>query len=46
MIHDALMIDVEEEYLNNFVNIVLQGYDCSILNNFPLSVEDLNGTKY
>ena len=46
IIHDALMIDVEEEYLNNFVNIVLQGYDCSILNNFPLSVEDLNGTKY
>ena len=46
IIHDALMIDVEENYLNNFVNIVLQGYDCSILNNFPLSVEDLNGTKY
>ena len=46
IIHDALMIDVEESYLNNIVNFSSQGYDCSILNNFPLSVEDLNGTKY
>ena len=46
VIHDALMIDVEESYLNNIVNFVSQGYDCSILNNFPLSIEDLNGTKY
>jgi len=46
IIHDALMIDVEESYLNNIVNFVSQGYDCSILENFPLSIEDLNGTKY
>ena len=46
VIHDALMIDVEESYLNNIVNFASQGYDCSILNNFPLSIEDLNGTKY
>ena len=46
IIHDALMIDVEEHYINEFVKEVKQGYNCNILGNFPISVEDLYGTKY
>ena len=29
-----------------FVKEVKQGYNCNILGNFPISVEDLYGTKY
>lgn len=46
IIHDALMIDVEESYINDIVNLSSIGYNCNILGNFPISVEDLNGTKY
>lgn len=46
IIHDALMIDVEEDYINEFVKEVKQGYNCNVLGNFPISVEDLYGTKY
>jgi len=46
IIHDALMIDVEESYINDIVNLSSSGYNCNILGNFPISVEDLYGTKY
>ena len=46
IIHDALMIDVEEDYIDEFIKEVKQGYNCNILGNFPISVEDLYGTKY
>ena len=46
VIHDALMIDVKEDYIDEFVKEVKQGYNCNILGNFPISVEDLYGTKY
>ena len=46
LIHDALMIDVEESYISEFVNIARQGYNCNKLGYFPISIEDLNGTKY
>lgn len=46
IIHDALMIDIEENYINEFIKEVKEGYNCNILGNFPLSIEDLNGTKY
>ena len=46
IIHDALMIDVKEDYIDEFVKEVKQGYNCNILGNFPISVEDLYGTKY
>ena len=46
VIHDAVLVDVEKSYIEEFVKIVNQGYNCSILGNFPLSIEDLHGTKY
>ena len=46
LIHDALMIDVEESYITEFVNISKQGYNCNKLGYFPISIEDLNGTRY
>ena len=46
IIHDALMIDVKEDYTEEFVNITKKGYNCKELGYFPISIEDLNGTKY
>ena len=46
IIHDALMIDIEESYIGEFVKEVKQGYNCNILGHFPISIEDLYGTKY
>ena len=46
IIHDALMIDVEEDYQNIFINDINKGYNCSELKYFPLSIEDINGKKY
>jgi hypothetical protein len=46
VIHDAVLVDVEKSYIDEFVKKVKQGYNCNILGNFPLSIEDLYGTKY
>ena len=46
IIHDALMNDIEEIYIDEFVKEVKQGYNCNILGHFPISIEDLYGTKY
>ena len=40
------MIDIEESYIDEFVKEVKQGYNCNMLGHFPISIEDLYGTKY
>ncbi len=44
IIHDALVLDVHNDYKNEIVNIVNQGYNCSQLGYFPLEIEKLSET--
>lgn len=40
VIHDALVLDVEKDYLKDIQKIVKKGYDHKTLGNFPISLED------
>ena len=44
IIHDALVLDVHNDYKNNVVNIVNKGYTCNRLGHFPLEIEKLSET--
>jgi hypothetical protein len=44
LIHDALVLDVHNDYKNNIVNIVNKGYNCSKLGHFPIEIERLSET--
>ena len=44
IIHDALVLDVHNDYKNELVHIVNKGYNCSQLGYFPLEVEKLSET--
>ena len=44
IIHDALVLDVHNDYKNEFVHIVNKGYNCSQLGYFPLEIEKLSET--
>lgn len=42
LIHDAIIFDVEKEYINDFNNIIKKGYNDKDLGNFPLSISQFN----
>lgn len=42
IIHDAIVFDIEKEYINEFNNIIKKGYDDKDLGNFPLSTTQFN----
>lgn len=42
IIHDALIVDVKNDYKKEFLEVVSKGYDCKKLKHFPVSVEELN----
>ena len=42
IIHDALIVDVHNDYEKEFVNISSKGYNCSKLKHFPVEIEELN----
>ena len=44
IIHDALVLDVHNDYKNDVVNIVNKGYTCNRLGHFPLEIEKLSET--
>jgi DNA polymerase I-like protein with 3'-5' exonuclease and polymerase domains len=44
IIHDALVLDVHNDYKKEFVHIVNRGYNCKQLGYFPLEIEKLSET--
>jgi len=42
LIHDAIIFDIEKDYINEFNNIIKKGYDDKDLGNFPLSTTQFN----
>ena len=44
IIHDALILDVHNDYKNDVVNIVKKGYNCIKLGHFPVEIEKLSET--
>lgn len=42
IIHDALIVDIHNDYEKEFVNIASKGYNCSKLKHFPVTIEVLN----
>lgn len=44
IIHDALVLDVHNDYKNDIVNIVNKGYTCNRLGHFPVEIEKLSET--
>jgi hypothetical protein len=44
IIHDALVLDVHNDYKNDVVNIVNKGYTCNRLGHFPVEIEKLSET--
>jgi len=41
IIHDALILDVHNDYINDIMNILLKGYNCEKLGHFPVEIEKL-----
>ena len=44
IIHDALVIDVHNDYMNDIINILSKGYNCKKLGHFPVEIEKLSET--
>lgn len=44
VIHDALIVDVKNEYVEELTKIINLGYNCPQLGNFPLEIKKLSET--
>ena len=44
IIHDALILDVHNDYINDIMNILSKGYNCEKLGHFPVEIEKLSET--
>ena len=44
IIHDALILDVHNDYINDIMNILRTGYQCEKLGHFPVEIEKLSET--
>ena len=44
IIHDALVLDVKNEYIEELKNITNKGYNCPLLGNFPVETAKLSET--
>ena len=44
IIHDALVLDVKKDYIEEFKNITKSGYNCRSLGNFPVDTSNLSET--
>lgn len=44
IIHDAIVFDVEDNYLNVFNDIISKGYDCPELGHFPVTTSTFNSS--
>jgi hypothetical protein len=42
VIHDALIVDIHNAHKKDFIEKVKKGYNCKLLGNFPVSIEELN----
>ena len=42
IIHDALVIDVDKEHLDEIQRYVYNGYDMPTLGNFPLKIKEFS----
>lgn len=42
VIHDAIVFDIQKEYINSFNEIIKKGYNDKDLGNFPVSVSQFN----
>ena len=41
IIHDALILDVHNDYINDIMDILKKGYNCKKLGHFPIEIEKL-----
>ena len=41
IIHDALILDVHNDYINDIMDILKKGYNCEKLGHFPVEIEKL-----
>lgn len=41
IIHDALILDVHNDYINDIMDILTKGYNCEKLGHFPVEIEKL-----
>ena len=44
IIHDALILDVHNDYISDIMNILDTGYNCEKLGHFPVEIEKLSET--
>lgn len=44
IVHDAFVFDIEKDYINEFNNIIMKGYNDKDLGNFPVSISQFNTT--
>jgi DNA polymerase I-like protein with 3'-5' exonuclease and polymerase domains len=44
IIHDALIVDVKNDYVEELTKIINLGYNCPQLGNFPLEIKKLSET--
>lgn len=42
IIHDAIIFDIQKDYINEFNNIIISGYNSHDLGNFPVSISRFN----
>lgn len=42
VIHDAIVFDIQKDYINKFNEIIKKGYDDKDLGNFPVSISQFN----
>ncbi len=42
IIHDAIIFDIQKDYINKFNEIIKKGYDDKDLGNFPVSISQFN----
>lgn len=44
IIHDAIVFDIEKDYINEFKSIIMKGYNDKDLGHFPVSISQFNTT--
>ena len=42
IVHDAIVFDIQKDYINTFNNIIKKGYNDKDLGNFPVSISQFN----